>query len=482
MTKGHRRNAQDMDTLLRDTRFVPRADFAARLQTQLLDTLLARHHSPSVLTRMRAWMFSYPNGYSLREVDTSMKRSKLLTVFSFGVLAGLLVAFVGLVILSPPTGVPNNVARPTDSLPSPTSGPTTMPPPTAVSTPNHPFARLPSSLSPALWEWKSKSDFPALTPITTANAVQIQEFTLLDCCPEWVTRLAFSPQGRFLALDGILWDLETGVIVFMDARGTGGLGSPIAFSPDGDTFAIIVNDPEGGTGFPPPTIYLIDLATGEMLQRLEARPGHHFSSVAFTTEGSRLVSGGNQKSDERAPSYIEIWDPVTGEQLLSTVQEGAVRHLVVSPDGSVIATTSTLGGIYLWDANLNPLAKIDTFGFFGGLAISPTGTLLAYAEQATIRLWDLSKSTEYMALDGHTLVEGIAFSPDGSLLASVGQDGTLRLWEVSAGQELAALTLTSGGRNEWLLSVAFSPDSTFLVIGGNAFKEPVKFVGIPSSD
>jgi WD40 repeat protein len=66
-----------------------------------------------------------------------------------------------------------------------------------------------------------------------------------------------------------------------------------------------------------------------------------------------------------------------------------------------------------------------------GVAFSPDGRLLATASaDGTARLWDPATGQHQRTLTGHTnAVLGVAFSPDGRLLATAGDDGTMRLWD-----------------------------------------------------
>jgi predicted NACHT family NTPase len=269
---------------------------------------------------------------------------------------------------------------------------------------------------------------------------------------DWVTSVAFSPDGRLLASGSFdktieLWEVATGSEV--DTLGPTGYVVSVAFSPDGRLLA---------SGSSDKTIRLWEVATGSEVRTLTGHTDWVYS-VAFSPDGRLLASGSGDRT-------IKLWEVTSGSLVRTlTGHTGGVTSVAFSPDGRLLASGSGDRTIKLWEVTSGSLVRTLT-GHTGGVtsvAFSPDGRLLASGSlDATIKLWEVASGREVRTLSGHTGgVTSVAFSPDGRLLASGSGDRTIKLWEVTSGSLVRTLT----GHTDWVYSVAFSPDGRLLASG-----------------
>ena len=94
------------------------------------------------------------------------------------------------------------------------------------------------------------------------------------------------------------------------------------------------------------------------------------------------------------------------------------------------------------------------------VAFSPNGTRLATASfDKTAKVWEVTSGQEVRILAGHTdWVYDVAFSPDGPHLATASWDKTAKVWEITTGQEVRTLA----GHMDEVWGIAYSPDGRFL--------------------
>jgi len=317
---------------------------------------------------------------------------------------------------------------------------------------------------------------------------------------------AYSPDGAFLATgdgggDIIIWDLssldpdERADVVESPTMSVGSTVWGLAFSPDGRELAVSTEDG---------TVRIVDLAVGGFDVRLIVDdPMQDFLSVAFSPSGGRLAIGAgtgqlqiwDRDSDKVSPLGVghtsdvwqvsfdgderrlvsvssnetKVWDVTTGAELatlfLASVESGQIDRIEAAtllPDDRVVGGGSD-GGLWLTDLPSGnepetvapPLRTHDDKVARTGVVRSHDGSLLAsLADDETVRLWEVVQPGEPAPVVADVAADGFGLAVDAAAgLVAVGDDaGTVHV--VDAGSGSVAATLS--GHEGRVFGVAFT--------------------------
>ena len=302
--------------------------------------------------------------------------------------------------------------------------------------------------------------------------------------------MQFSPDGTLLAVGsniGVwLYDAKTGKELTMFP----GMCQSITFSPDSRFLANGGGRFGSGGRFRGKELQLWEVSTGRKVSLSDALlPA---SALRFSEDGKTLVSLGNwgdsigqldietkrgnvEEIQERSwevikrrsasepyalthdkfavggtDGRIELWDTTTGKKL-STLRGHAEKL-------SILKRVSRR----LFGKNQDPL-PLEVGKPVLSLAFSPDGTRLASGSRdTTVLISDTTSNDKSITLRKHTgWVNVLAFSPDGKILASGSTDKTVQLWDTATGKPIITFT----GHLNRIRALAFSPDGTTLASG-----------------
>lgn len=263
-----------------------------------------------------------------------------------------------------------------------------------------------------------------------ANVVQVYdaasglEIASLGGHKDIIQSIRFSPDGKRLAAGSYqvvtLWNVPSG-----------GLDKTLA----GHTEPVkaLVVSPDGKTAFsaaPDKTVRVWNLADGKMSRQLNTpAPG---LALALSPDGKTLAVGGQD-------NLVHLLNAADGKVLAHLKgHTGVINGLAFTPDGARLASASSDGSARLW-------------------ALPSAADLQASKTPDDVKLVDPT------VLSGHKgAVQTLSVTPDGQVLVTGGDDGTVRLWNVADGQASRAI---EGQHSGPVLAVAVSPDGKSLLTG-----------------
>jgi len=195
--------------------------------------------------------------------------------------------------------------------------------------------------------------------------------------------------------------------------------------------------------------------------RLEGHYGN-VSALYFAMNDARLITAS-------CDGQLISWHyPIQDGTRNVFAYNSEILCAALSPAGSILALGSRKEVVLLDYQNgvLKKRAVLDIEDErANGVAFSPDGKLLACGiEKGLVELWDVKSASLLSVLKGHKArASSVSFSHDGLTLASGSLDGTVKLWDVKAGIERASVR---GDEKEGVLSVEFHPREALLLSGG----------------
>ena len=294
---------------------------------------------------------------------------------------------------------------------------------------------------------------PIIALLTLPFSVFAQEHTYFRDGGS-VKTVAYSPVDSAVVASGgsdravKLWDLPNNIVTTLGHHAN--TVNAVAFSPDGQLLV------SGGDDH---VFKLWNIPLKRQIATLEHvvnRTRSQVKAVAFSPDGKLFATAGVD---------VKLWDIRTRKEIATFEHGRWVFALAFSPDGRFLATGDEIGQVNVWDIQRQSIVaqlEGDSTAIYT-VKFSPDGEILAGAGyEGEIKLWQVENWEPLGTLSAHATAYTVSFSPDSKILASTGYE-SVNLWEVDSGEKIATLTEHTG----WVNAVAFSPDGSALISGGD---------------
>jgi WD40 repeat protein len=303
---------------------------------------------------------------------------------------------------------------------------------------------------------------------------QVERNGVLHGHTSYVYDVSFSPDGTQIlsaAWDGTarLWDPTAGREIgrFEHSKQSAGeIAAAACYSPDGRQIASVM-----ASG----AVSLWDVASRHKLREFQIRPGDYrgYPRGAFQLQGHYFAIGSGDGA-------VRLMDAnCTAPIAVLRGHKGSALTVAFSPDGTQLASCGVDGTVRLWDLSTRStraVLKEPGAAIVYSVAYSADGRLLASAAQdKSVHFWDTATCQMVAALPHLSAVYSVAFSPDGRRLAAGCADNSIRLWDVATAVRGAGRVVPEAevaelyGHEAYVHAVAWSPDGTRLASASGDF-------------
>jgi WD40 repeat protein len=286
-----------------------------------------------------------------------------------------------------------------------------------------------------------------------------------------VSSANFSPDGSRIvtsSYDGtaMIWDARSGKDLFT-LNAHAGQVFFASFDPNGTRVATSGADR---------TVRIWNAGTGALINTIS---GHRdwVQSVRFDSTGTRIITASTDRT-------ARLWDVASGREL--TMFKGHlhwVHSAAIDPSGKWVATASEDRTVKVWPIQptiRNVVLQNPGRPFFRSCLSSSGNRVAAYGSDSSVSVWDAQRGDRVTTLTGHSvfdlqrgdrvatatghtaIVNDAVFSPDGSRVATAGEDAAIKIWDAKTGGVLQTLL----GHVGPVTAVTFDQTGDRLVSGG----------------